>query len=782
MKNSILCTLFFLAATLHLAQSQTGCTNLITNGNFSQGNDGSFTSALAFSGNTCTSVNCQAGGYCVGPAFSDKCNLWPGTFDHTVGTPAGSFMSVDGMPNGSGPIDVWKTTGIGVVPGRTYKFCFWVKSVYACGQQSLDLDVVIDDNDPATVQPVISHHTICQTPVDWQLVTVLWPAPLGATTVDLTIRQVSPGLFRDFGLDDICFVCTECCDNFYNSLSSSFFTVQPAPTAPTFSFTKPSGTPLSDILNWDFGDNQYSIAPNPTHTYTTPGNYIANLWISRVQPDGDTCTVKLSQLVEVPACPNLIPNGNFSAGNDGSFTSALAFSGNACGGSDCQAGAYCVSNNFQGKCSTWPFSYDKTVGTAAGSFMSIDGKPGGTGNVDVWKSNTTINVTAGTTYKFSFWVKSVYTANQQTLNLRFFIDGNGTPNPAPVITNILPPISQTSIHWQQVSTLWACPIGVTSVVLAIRQVSSGAFRDFGIDDIDFRCVDCADFMTDAIDYGIGVTSVSGNTYNFCVSPNIATTDIVQWNVDCNNTIEATSNPCATITLATGNSTICATILHPMPNGDTCKVKVNTCLPAVQDSCTCQSPVFDNEVNAGFTFVENTPYTMTFTPVSLLNNCDVVSWTFGNGAATGSSVGTASITYTYPSTPGTYIVCMKVTRTTPSGVKCKKTICITITVDGMFPGLAPEEEDGGNATFGTEGLMVKPNPVTREVSISIPGSFVTSDNFIRISTPEGIELKTMSVHSSEMNMDLDMLPSGIYWISLNDSSGKMLVQPAKIVKQ
>jgi photosystem II stability/assembly factor-like uncharacterized protein len=553
-----------------------------------------------------------------------------------------------------------------------------------------------------------------------------------------------------------------CCDTFTNSFANTNFTFTNTPPSNLYFFARPSGTLATDILNWDFGDGQTGQGPRPQHTYpTASGSYLVTLCIQRPQANGDTCKVKLCQLISTHPCPNLVKNGDFSLGNDGSFTSALP-NGSSCNGT-CQVGAYCVSNNFTTKCNTWPSSFDHTYSTSGGSFMSIDGNTSVNGPVNIWRHSTLIPVNMNTTYKFSFWAKSIYTTAQQVLNIDMAINGTAL--------KAVPNTLSTSI-WKEYIMIWNSG-SATTADLAIRQLTPAAFSDFGIDDISFCCVDCEDFMTEVMNYGIQSTLVSGNTYKYCVSPNVSTSDIVQWDMDCNGTVDATtSTPCQNFTLTSANSQICATVLHVIKPGDTCRVKVKACLPNISSKpCVCDSTFFTS-VDAGFTWVKNSPFSITFTPVNLLNNCDSVKWTFGNAGATASSIGSASVTYTYPSVIGNYQVCMLVTRTDLNGKVCRKEFCLTININGL---VSLVEVSLPNLTF-------KPNPATNSVIVTMPPSLNSPKNMLRLSTIDGRILKTVSVESTETIMDLEILPAGLYFISLVDNEGKMLTRPSKLVKQ
>uniref|UniRef100_UPI0033652BDA PKD domain-containing protein n=1 Tax=Haliscomenobacter sp. TaxID=2717303 RepID=UPI0033652BDA len=539
---------------------------------------------------------------------------------------------------------------------------------------------------------------------------------------------------------------------------------------PTTSFA-----PFNVRITWDFncdGKPDQVTSGNSPVTFNFPcGPKTICYTVECLQSQQVICSTKsFRKTFNIPCpqnqseCPNLVINGDFTAGDNGSFSSP-SLAPNCTGA--CGTGAYCVGDNFKDKCNLWPNSVDHTTGS--GNFMSIDGVSGGTGPFQVWKQIAPITVQPNTTYKFCFWVKSVYPfAQQQQLVLESVIkDANGNP-----LKSMPHPIRQTTPMWTEYCMIWNSGSN-TSVQLVIEQMTAGAFRDFGIDDISFCCVDCADFMTDAMDFGIQGTRVSGNTYKFCLSSNISANDIVKWDLDCNGTIDATTH-CATFTLTPSNTQICATVYHVIKPGDTCRVKLNTCLPDVvnTDSCTCQSPIFENDVKAGFSWVKNPPYTVTFTPYGLLDKCDKVQWSFGNASAQANSVGNASVSYTYPSTPGSYSVCMFVTRTEPNGTICKREFCLLIKLDGTV----------GLTEVGLSKLTVNPNPTHNSVSISVPNALFNRKHLLRLTTIDGKVVKSMAIESAEMKMDMEMLPAGLYFLYLSDDKGNVLVRPTKVVKQ
>ena len=159
-------------------------------------------------------------------------------------------------------------------------------------------------------------------------------------------------------------------------------------------------------------------------------------------------------------CPNLIKNGDFSLGNTG-FTSDLAYQGNACA-----AGHYFVGTKFTDECSGWnsslnPNQNDHTTGS--GKFLIIDGN--NKNAADVWKKSLS-NVCKGD-YTLSFWAKNVY--------------GAGGAFPLGVYINgvLVTTVTINTAGWTQYTVSWS---GAPTSI-ALRQMTAGEKRDFGIDDI-----------------------------------------------------------------------------------------------------------------------------------------------------------------------------------------------------------------------------------------------------------------------------------------------------------
>lgn len=81
----------------------------------------------------------------------------------------------------------------------------------------------------------------------------------------------------------------------------------PAPLVVTFS-SAGSADPDGAIVGyfWDFGDGTTSTAPNPIHTYTTPGTYTATLVV--IDSQGLTATARVGVNVAAPPKPMFVAN------------------------------------------------------------------------------------------------------------------------------------------------------------------------------------------------------------------------------------------------------------------------------------------------------------------------------------------------------------------------------------------------------------------------------------------------------------------------------------------
>lgn len=296
--------------------------NLVQNGDFSSSNTG-FTSSLPVGCGACT-----AGTYCVGPMFQTKCSAWPATFDHTSGDASGRFLSVDGSTVVTS--DVWRQN-VQVFAGMTYTFSFWGKNVYSGTAAAVEVEMFVSGISPIGIAVVNSNTA-------WVKYSASWLANVTGN-VSISLRQKTPGQFRDFGIDDIFFGACPCacmprCDSMsvtpflYNSLSKSgrTFTIHnvkspaspikmvkialvPSPDAGTVQWDGGdlevdagsrswvvSGTPAYSLIEMECGDTNapQGGAAMSTVRFNLGVDYNRNwsgvVTVTTVHCDGDTCT------------------------------------------------------------------------------------------------------------------------------------------------------------------------------------------------------------------------------------------------------------------------------------------------------------------------------------------------------------------------------------------------------------------------------------------------------------------------------------------------------------
>ncbi len=162
--------------------------NLVVNGDFSQGNTG-FTSDYA-----AVPTNTTEGEYTVGNAPTSWNNSFQNCRDHT--SASGNMMMVNGSPVG-GKI-VWSQT-ITVNPNTTYAFSTWIQSLFSVNPANLRFSInntVIGNN--------ITAGSTCQ----WQRFNTSWNSGNSTTAVISIVNNNTLVMGNDFALDDIYFGAT----------------------------------------------------------------------------------------------------------------------------------------------------------------------------------------------------------------------------------------------------------------------------------------------------------------------------------------------------------------------------------------------------------------------------------------------------------------------------------------------------------------------------------------------------------------------------------------------
>lgn len=176
---------------------------------------------------------------------------------------------------------------------------------------------------------------------------------------------------------------------------------------------------------------------------------------------------------------NLINNGDFESGSNGvgfSINSSLyheitpPFSGTTVNGD------YAVTNNPQAMNTTFAAGGDHTSGT--GNMLVVDGTATG-GNQRFWRAGNNgggiCNLTLGTTYTFSYWIKSLSIQNRANIGYQFV----GANNVTLVAGNALAPLPIDG--WQRVAYTFIPSNNCVNFEL-FDTTTTSIGNDFAVDD------------------------------------------------------------------------------------------------------------------------------------------------------------------------------------------------------------------------------------------------------------------------------------------------------------
>ncbi len=197
---------------------------------------------------------------------------------------------------------------------------------------------------------------------------------------------------------------------------------------------------------------------------------------------------------------------------------------------------------------------------------------------------------------------------------------------------------------------------------------------------------CTDYQAfcDRVDAGYTIGFNNPNNCSIGVSPNgLNECDQVTWSWGDGTTSPGSWNTGVPHTYAApGVYTVCMIVQEIGADGNVCWEKEYCSTIEVQcDGCCSSYQAFCDRVDAGFLLGISTPNNcaITVAPIAL-NDCDWVTWVWGDGTSTGPLQGpSAGATHTYPG-PGTYTVCMIVRELDAAGNPCwEKEYCSTIQV-------------------------------------------------------------------------------------------------------
>lgn len=164
------------------------------------------------------------------------------------------------------------------------------------------------------------------------------------------------------------------------------------------------------------------------------------------------------------------------------------------------------------------------------------------------------------------------------------------------------------------------------------------------------------------------------------------------------------------------------------------------IPECPDDCCPPPSVFPGWVQQGFVWTADC-YDLTATPVHDFDeNCDEITWIWGDGSPNTVVAGNVNVTHSYPG-PGTYILCMIVTRYDASGNICaQEEFCREITIEECCCPISPNEfgawvGQGFNFALDCRDITTKPvhdfdescDEVTWDWGDGTPNTITVGDN-------------------------------------------------------
>jgi gliding motility-associated-like protein len=567
MKNN---KLFRLLVITILLTSNLFSQNLLTNGDFESGGAGNgFTVPDYYLYTPSPGNNTGAGSYIISNDPTPlNATFIPSITDHSPGD-GNNMMVVDGHPNSN--TSFWSAgnnaSGLCVfTPNKKYQFSYWIRTISTTTIDNATLPRIQPNLTGASDLTLIYGYPTAELPdKGWKQVVYTFIAR--ATCVKINLIDINTNQQgNDFALDDL-ELAELLCDPTVLSIQNP----APACLPTTVDITAAAVTAGSigvvpgGITYWKNAAADIPLTSPPATAINVSGTYYIK------SQTGPTCfdikpvivTVKASTVPTFtqvpPICagavlsalptvstngipgtwalttdnittkeytftpdsqtnpyPNLVVNGDFSAGNTG-FTSEYIYRTSSDG---VDHGVYGINTNAK----TWFTSFEACVDhtTGTGNFMIADGSTVIGGNVRLWRQN--VAVTPGEDYIFSFFAESTNSGGQGPAVFKVTING------VSIGTSTLP---QSTCNWIQISFPWNSGINTTADISIYDTNDATYGNDFGIDDISLKStlIQCAE----KVKMTITVTTTPAPTaadQSFCTAATVAnlvaTGTALQW--------------------------------------------------------------------------------------------------------------------------------------------------------------------------------------------------------------------------------------------------------------
>ncbi|WP_159038645.1 gliding motility-associated C-terminal domain-containing protein [Brumimicrobium mesophilum] len=211
-------------------------------------------------------------------------------------------------------------------------------------------------------------------------------------------------------------------------------------------------------------------------TYTLQANQGLNSYAWSTGSSQSSITVSTSGTYTCVASelgPELVVNGDFSAGNTGFSTGYIVGTGGAFGQLS-NPGTYAINTSPSLVHNNFSVCSDHTT-SGVGNMMIVNGA--NNSGTDVWCQ--TITVTPNTDYQFSAWIANALN-DPNVAQLQFAINGTNLGSPFSTST--------TACTWNQFFENWNSGANTSIEICVTNLNSTGGGNDFSIDDISFRPV------------------------------------------------------------------------------------------------------------------------------------------------------------------------------------------------------------------------------------------------------------------------------------------------------
>jgi len=538
-RSASICGMVLIVLLLTFSANTVVGQNLITNGCFEAGGVGTGFQSNYSSGsfNTQSSVNVNTG---ATNSTADNAT-YANCVDHTTGTSAGNALVVQGANfnnSGSKVYEAKPTGGIPVTNGATYTFTYWIESLTAGNPAN----ILVQFNGGAITPTLITGSaTAPNTTCNWQQVTYSFVANSG--TVQIWIFNTT-STQSGFALDDITLIkslsvtalganpiCPEgtgtiaaagsggsdslsiansCGSNTpaytysdggayqssatFSGLAAGTYTISIADGVGDTAHSAPVTINAAPANPLDAGSNETIDCSSSGVTLQATGGTGGYTWSPVIGLNNPNISNPTASYVDTSSItyivsssspvPDVIVNGDFSAGNTG-FSTDYAFIPNNSTFSQFAYSVTTAPSNFEpGTAPTWFSSCgDHTTGT--GNMMVVDAAS--SAGKRVWSE--TVPVLPSSTYTFTYWIQSVsdtsasHSTQISPASMQTTINGTTAS-----ITGTNPAAAPSTIicgNWKQVTQTWSSGANTSATINLIDVNLAVIGNDFAIDDISF---------------------------------------------------------------------------------------------------------------------------------------------------------------------------------------------------------------------------------------------------------------------------------------------------------